>query len=58
MTYEGNAIIYCDGAFGTTNGKTAHGLVRRSERYRVLCVIDAKQAGDEQPQVVLPVGGG
>ena len=22
---EGNAIVYCQGAFGTTNGKTAHG---------------------------------
>ena len=27
---EGHAIVYCEGAFGTTNGKTAHGLVRRS----------------------------
>ena len=24
---EGNAIIYCQGAYSTTNGKTAHGLV-------------------------------
>ena len=32
---EGNAIVYCQGAFGTTNGKTAHGLVRRTRRYRV-----------------------
>jgi len=42
---EGNAIVYCQGFFGTTNGKTAHGLVRRSERYRVLSVVDAKLAG-------------
>ena len=26
---EGRAIVYCEGAFNTTNGKTAHGLVRR-----------------------------
>lgn len=42
---EGNAIVYCEGAFGTTNGKTAHGLVRRSHRYRVLAVIDSARAG-------------
>lgn len=42
---EGNAIVYCEGAFGTTNGKTAHGLVRRSNRYRVLSVIDSRCAG-------------
>ena len=29
---EGNAIVYCQGAVNTTYGKTAHGLVRRSER--------------------------
>ncbi len=33
---EGRAIVYCEGAFDTTNGKTAHGLVRRSERYGVV----------------------
>ncbi|MFH1420054.1 MAG: DUF1611 domain-containing protein [Planctomycetota bacterium] len=42
---ESNAIIYCEGAFGTTNGKTAHGLVRRTRRYRVLSVVDSKSAG-------------
>ncbi len=42
---EGNAIVYCQGAFGTTNGKTAHGLVRRTRRYRVLSVVDARHAG-------------
>lgn len=44
---EGRAIIYCDGAFGTTNGKTAHGLIRRSERYQVLSVVDARLAGQD-----------
>ena len=42
---DGNAIVYCEGAFGTTNGKTAHGLVRRSERYRLLSVVDSRCAG-------------
>jgi len=42
---EGNAVIYCEGAFGTPNGKTAHGLVRRTDRYIVLSVVDSNHAG-------------
>ena len=42
---DGNAIVYCEGAFGTPNGKTAHGLVRRSARYLILSVIDSHLAG-------------
>jgi uncharacterized NAD-dependent epimerase/dehydratase family protein len=49
---EGNAIVWCEGAFNTTYGKTAHGLVRRSERYRVLAVIDAAWAGRDAGQVL------
>jgi uncharacterized NAD-dependent epimerase/dehydratase family protein len=44
---EGHAIVYCEGFFGTTNGKTAHGLVRRSKRYRVLSVVDSRHAGED-----------
>ena len=44
---EGNAIVYCQGAFGTTNGKTAHGLVRRTRRYNVMSVVDARCAGQD-----------
>jgi uncharacterized NAD-dependent epimerase/dehydratase family protein len=44
---EGNAIVYCEGAFGTTNGKTAHGLVRRSDRYILLSVVDSTCAGTD-----------
>lgn len=44
---EGNAIVYCEGAFGTPNGKTAHGLVRRTIRYRVLSVVDSLKAGSD-----------
>jgi uncharacterized NAD-dependent epimerase/dehydratase family protein len=55
---EGNAIVYCEGAFGTTNGKTAHGLVRRSKRYRVLSVVDSKTSGVDAGTVLdgRPVG--
>jgi uncharacterized NAD-dependent epimerase/dehydratase family protein len=41
---EGNAVVFCEGVFGTPNGKTAHGLVRRTKRYHVLSVIDSKCA--------------
>jgi len=49
---EGNAIIYCEGAFNTTNGKTAHGLVRFTHRYRVLSVIDSRYAGQDAGEVL------
>ena len=42
---EASAIVWCQGAFGTPNGKTAHGLVRRTTRYRIACVVDARHAG-------------
>ena len=44
---EGNAVVFCQGAFATTNGKTAHGLVRRTRRYRVQAVIDSRYAGQD-----------
>ena len=50
--HEGNAIVYCQGAFGTPNGKTAHGLVRRTNRYRVLSVIDSRHAGEDAGSIL------
>jgi uncharacterized NAD-dependent epimerase/dehydratase family protein len=49
---EGNAIVYCEGAFGTTYGKTAHGLVRRSRRYRVVSVVDSHHTGKDAGEVL------
>lgn len=49
---EGNAIVYCQGAFNTTNGKTAHGLVRRTLRYRVLSVIDSRYDGEDAGEIL------
>jgi uncharacterized NAD-dependent epimerase/dehydratase family protein len=49
---EGNAIVYCQGAFNTPNGKTAHGLVRFTERYRVLSVVDTNYAGQDAGKVL------
>jgi uncharacterized NAD-dependent epimerase/dehydratase family protein len=39
------AVIYCEGQFGEQDGKTANGLVRHSEKYDVLSVIDSTRAG-------------
>ncbi len=49
---DGNAIIYCEGAYNTPNGKTAHGLVRFTNRYRVLSVIDSRYNGQDAGQVL------
>ncbi|MBN1676812.1 MAG: DUF1611 domain-containing protein [Kiritimatiellae bacterium] len=49
---EGEAIVYCEGAFDTPNGKTAHGLVRFTERYRVCSVIDSHLAGRDAGEVL------
>ena len=46
------AIVYCEGAFNTPNGKTAHGLVRFTERYQVLCVIDSQYAGKDAREIL------
>jgi len=45
--HDGSALIYCEGAFGTPNGKTAHGLVRFTNRYNVTGVIDSRLAGKD-----------
>jgi uncharacterized NAD-dependent epimerase/dehydratase family protein len=46
------AIIYCESAFRSLDGKTAHGLVRRSGRYRVLAVIDSSCAGHDAGELL------
>jgi len=43
--YIPTAIVYCEANFGDIDGKTANGLVRQSEKYQILSVIDSKQAG-------------
>jgi len=49
---EGNAIVYCEGAYNTPNGKTAHGLVRFTERYQVVAVIDSRYDGHDSGEVL------
>ena len=39
------AVVYCEANFGAIDGKTANGLVRHSERYQILSVVDSEKAG-------------
>lgn len=39
------AIVYCEGNFACPDGKTANGLVRHSEKYQILSIIDSEKAG-------------
>ncbi len=47
-----NAVVYCEGSFDSTYGKTAHGLVRFTERYNPLYVIDSHLAGKDAGMVL------
>jgi len=51
-TIDGKALVYCEGAFNTPEGKTAHGLVRFSERYDVVGVIDSTYASQDAGMVL------
>ena len=47
-----NAIVYCEGKFGRIDGKTANGLVRHCDAYRILSVIDGTKAGRDSGEVL------
>ena len=49
---DGPAVVYCEGAFNTPNGKTAHGLARFTYRYEVLAIIDSRYAGQDSGEVL------
>ncbi|MBT7072770.1 MAG: DUF1611 domain-containing protein [Anaerolineae bacterium] len=46
------ALVYCDKQFDTVDGKTAAGLVRHSEIYAILGVIDSTLAGQDAGEVL------
>ncbi|MGM1016375.1 MAG: DUF1611 domain-containing protein [Actinomycetota bacterium] len=46
------AIVYCEGQFAEQDGKTANGLVRHSEKYEILSVIDSRYAGQDAGTVL------
>jgi uncharacterized NAD-dependent epimerase/dehydratase family protein len=49
---DGTALVICDGFFDSANGKTAHGLVRGTDRYHVVGVVDAPTAGRDAGEVL------
>jgi uncharacterized NAD-dependent epimerase/dehydratase family protein len=49
---KSNAIIITAGYLNSDNGKTAHGLIRGTERFNILAVIDQKQAGKDAGEVL------
>ena len=46
------AIVYCEENFGEVDGKTANGLVRHSQAYRIVSVIDSSCDGQDSGQVL------
>lgn len=52
ITKVPTAIVYCEANFGQVDGKTANGLVRHSQAYRILSVIDSRLAGRDSGQVL------
>ena len=48
----GTAVVLAPGAFASDRAKTAHGLVRGSERFEMVGVIDASQAGRDAGEVL------
>lgn len=49
---EEKALIYCEGHFGDSDGKTANGLIRHSKKYKITCLIDSTKAGLDSGQVL------
>jgi uncharacterized NAD-dependent epimerase/dehydratase family protein len=47
MPPEGVAVVLAPGLYRTENAKTAHGLVRGSDRFDVVGVVDASAAGED-----------
>lgn len=46
------ALVYCDQQFGLVDGKTAAGLVRHSEMYTIVGIIDSLRAGEDAGEVL------
>jgi uncharacterized NAD-dependent epimerase/dehydratase family protein len=47
-----DALVLCEGKFGTPTGKTASGLVRRSYKYRIVGILDSSKVGQDAGQVI------
>jgi uncharacterized NAD-dependent epimerase/dehydratase family protein len=52
LVMEGRAVVLAPGAFATDRAKTAHGLVRGSDRFEVVAVIDSASAGRDAGEIL------
>ena len=52
MNKRKTAIVYSEGFFGEMDGKTANGLVRSSEIYEIMGVIDSTKSGQDTGEVL------
>lgn len=50
---SGSAVIITGGLLDTNNAKTAHGLLRVSNRFKIIGVIDEKFSGQDSGDIVL-----
>jgi uncharacterized NAD-dependent epimerase/dehydratase family protein len=46
------AIVLANGCYQSPNGKVAHGLVRGSDRFRILAVVDPTSAGQDAGELL------
>jgi uncharacterized NAD-dependent epimerase/dehydratase family protein len=46
------AIVLANGCYQSPNGKVAHGLVRGSDRFRILAVVDPSSAGRDAGELL------
>ena len=49
---KSNAIVITAGFLDSNSGKTAHGLIRGTDRFNILAVIDHKHAGKDAGEVL------
>lgn len=52
MTIKQTALIYCEEQFGLIDGKTASGLIRQSDTYQIVGVLDSSLTGKDAGEVL------
>ena len=55
---KSTAVVYCEANFGKIDGKTANGLVRYSEKYEIVSVIDSTRSGRDTGDILVGIPNG
>ncbi|MGL4605979.1 MAG: DUF1611 domain-containing protein [Eubacteriaceae bacterium] len=58
MNMNNKALIYCEGYFGSSDGKTANGLIRHSKKYDIRCIIDSTKTGFDSGNILDGISNG